>query len=238
MNNVLRMLLLGVTIALLAGCAGTQQMRESVKTGFLGKDYAKLKESEEDERALLSYIKPGVDWRSYNKIIIDPVTIWKDEGTKDVKPEDLQRLANELWSKINEEMGKDLEIVHQGGPGVMKVQAAITEAEASNPAMDTVSSVVPQLRLLTGAKGVVAGGKPGFVGAASVEVKVTDARTGQLLGAAVDRRAGTKSIRGSTNEWGDVEQAYSYWAKKMRWRICELREGEGSPTCEEIKPKA
>ncbi len=27
-------------VAFLAGCAGTQQMKETVKTGFLGKDYA------------------------------------------------------------------------------------------------------------------------------------------------------------------------------------------------------
>ena len=77
------------------------------------------------------------------------------------------------------------------------------------------------MRLLTGAKGVVAGGKPGFVGEVSVEAKITDAQSGELLLAAVDRRAGTKSLRGSTNSWNDVEQAYQYWADKARWRLCE-----------------
>ena len=55
----------------------------------------------------------------------------------------------------------------------MKITAAITEAEASNPMADTVSSIVPQLRILTGTKGFIAGGKPGFVGAASAEAKIT-----------------------------------------------------------------
>jgi len=116
---------------------------------------------------------------------------------------------------------------------VLRVTVAITEAEASNPAMDTITSLIPQTRLLTGTKGIVAGGKPGLVGAASVEAKVTDAQTGMLLLAGVDRRAGTKSIGGSTDEWGDVEEAYQYWADKFRWRLCQLR---GGTNCIEPKP--
>ena len=157
--------------------------------------------------------------------MVDSVQIWKDEGTKDVEPEDLQRLANDLWSKLEESLGKDYQIVSQPGAGVMRFSAAITEAEASNPALDAVTSVIPQTRILTGLKGMAAGGKPGFVGAASAEAKITDGKTGELLIAAIDRRAGTKSISGSTNEWGDIEDAYQYWADKVRWRLCQLRKG-------------
>jgi len=218
-------------IVLIGGCAQTQQMRKTVKTGFLGKDYALLQEGKKGE-ALLVYKNPKANWASYDKVIVDPVTIWKDKGTKDVSPEDLQRLANDFWSKIRQALGSDYEIVYAPGPGVIRVRVAITEAEASDPVMDTITSIIPQTRLLTGIKGIVAGGKPGFVGAASVEAKVTDAQTGMLLAAAVDRRAGTKSIRGSTDEWGDVDAAYQYWADKFRWRLCQLR---GGTNC--IKPK-
>jgi hypothetical protein len=98
--------------------------------------------------------------------------------------------------------------------------------------MDTVSSIVPQLKLLTGAKGM-ATGVSGFTGSASAEVKVTDAASNTILVMAVDRRGGTKSLRGVTNEWHDVEEAYRFWAEKMRYRLCQWR---GGMNC--VEPKA
>lgn len=228
-------------MVLMAGCAGTQHVSKQVelKSHFLGPKIVSMLKEGGDDQAGLIYINSRAKWARYNKLIVKPVTIWKDKGTQDVSPEDLQRLADDLWSKIRQEMGKDYQIVHAGGPGTMRFEGAITEAEASNAVMDTVTSLIPQTRMLTGLKGLVAGGKPGFVGAASIEMKITDAQTGDLLAAAIDRRAGTKNLSGMTNEWGDIEDAYTYWAQKMRWRACELRAGKReTPTCEKIKPKA
>jgi len=216
----------------LSGCAQTQQRRSVEGSGFLG-DYSMLRKGEKDE-ALLIYKNPKADWAAYKKMMVEPVTIWLGEGSnlKKVSPENRQRLANELWAKLLEALKPDYEIVHLPGPGVLRIEAAITDAEASMPVLDTVSSIVPQLRLLTGAKGLIVGGKPGFVGEASVEAKITDAQSRELLAAAVDRRAGTKNIKGVTNSWNDVEQAYQYWADKVRCRLCELR---GGADC--IEPK-
>lgn len=206
------------------GCAATQQRRDVEKSGFLG-DYSMLHKGEGDE-ALLVYVNPDVHWRSYDKVMIDHVTIWKSPGTTDVKPEDLQKLADFLYAQVQDALGKDYTIVTQPGPGVIRAAFAITEAESSNAAMDTITSLIPQTRLLTGAKGLVVGGKPGFVGSAALEGKFTDAQTGQLLAAGVDRRGGTKDLSGMTNEWNDVEKAYTYWAGKVRWRLCNLRGGD------------
>ena len=207
----------------LGGCAKTQQMHEPLKTGFLG-DYSMLRPGQEGE-ALLVYKNPKVDWKSYDKAMVDSVTIWRDKDSplKEEWKADLQRLADYFWDKVVKALMPNYKIVNKPGPGVMRVTVAITEAEASNPTMDTISSVLPPARLLTGAKGVVGEGKPGFAGAASVEAKITDAQTGELLMAGVDRRAGTKSLSGSTNSWSDVEEAYQYWAKKLKYRLCRER---------------
>jgi len=203
------------------------------KSGFLG-DYSLLKqgarsmikESSEDQ-ALWIYKNPDADWRKYKKIQLDPVTLWmsqKDSQLKDVSVEDRQRLAALLWSKLDEQLRKDYEMTGQPGPDVIRVQAAITEAGDSNATLDTVTSIIPQTRLLTGAKGL-ATGVSGFTGSASVEMKVTDAESGTLLMAAVDRRGGTKSLSGVTNEWHDVEEAYRFWAEKFRYRLCQWHGG-------------
>jgi hypothetical protein len=216
----------------LSGCAGTQQARSVKESGFLG-DYSILKEGKSDE-TLLIYKNPQADWKRYRKVILDPVTLWigKDSQLKDVSAEDRQRMADLFWLKLHEALKTDYELVTSPGPDVMHIQAAITEAEASNPVLDTVSSIVPQLRVLTGAKGVVTG-VSGFTGSASVEMKVTDSSDKTLLAAAVDRRGGTKNLSGLTNSWNDVEESFRYWAEKVRWRACLLRGGENC-----IEPEA
>lgn len=223
-----------------SGCAATQEAKSVEKSGFLG-DYSMLKEGQRstfkegpEDQALLIYKNPAADWKKYTKIQLDPVTVWlgKDSKMKDVSVEDRQRLANLLWSKLDESLRKDYEMTSQPGPDVLRLQVAITEGEASWAVLDTVSSVIPQARLLSGAKSM-ATGVSAFTGAASVEFKATDADTGTLLAAAVDRRGGTKSLRGVTNSWNDVEEAYRFWAEKVRYRACQWRR---DTNC--VEPKA
>lgn len=218
---------------LLQGCAATQQRRDVVKTGFLSSSERSLLTEGKGDEALLRYINPDTDWRSYKKMMINSVSVWKDKGTQDVAPGDLQMLSDFLYTHIHEALSQDYTIVTQPGPGVIRAAFAITEAEGSAPVMDTVTSIIPQTRILTGLKGYVVGGKPGFVGTAGLEAKLTDSQSGKILGLAVDRRGGTKNLSGMTDEWNDVEQAYIYWAANFRYRLCLLR---GGSNC--VEPEA
>jgi hypothetical protein len=190
-------LILVIFLFLLQGCAATQQRRDVVKTGFMSSsERSMLTEGKGDHEALLRYINPDADWRSYNKVMINSVSVWKDEGTQDVAPADLQMLSDFLYTHMHEALSQDYTIVTQPGPGVLRVAFAITEAEGSAPVMDTVTSIIPQTRILTGLKGYAVGGKPG-----------------------------TKDLSGMTDEWNDVEKAYIYWAAAVRYRLCMLRGG-------------
>ena len=224
----------------LSGCASTQEAKSVEKSGFLG-DYSMLREGERstfsqgaENQALLVYKNPAADWKKYKKIQLDPVTVWLGANSKlkEVSVEDRQRLANTLWSKLDENLRKDYEMTSQPGPDVLRIQVAITEGESSSVAMDTVSSIVPQMKLLSGVKSL-ATGVSAFTGSASAELKATDADTGTLLSAAVDRRGGTKSLSGVFNSWNDVEEAYRFWAEKLRYRLCQWR---GGSNC--VEPKA
>lgn len=234
MRRITSVLLIGVLIGI-GGCAATQEAKSVEKSGFLG-DYSLLKEGQRsvikegpEDQALWIYKNPTADWRKYKRIQLDPVTIWmsqKDSQLKDVSVEDRQRLAALLWSKLDEELRKDYEMTGQAGPDVIRVQVAITEAGESYAVLDTVTSVIPQARMLSGMKSM-ATGVSAFTGSASVEAKVTDTATGTILMEAVDRRGGTKSLSGVTNSWNDVEEAYRFWAEKARYRFCQWRGGMG-----------
>ena len=233
-----------VAISLLlgaSGCASTQEAKSVQKSGFLG-DYSLLKEGERstfaqgtENQALLIYKNPAADWRKYKKVQLDPVTVWmsqKDSQLKDVSVEDRQRLAVTLWVKLDAQLIKDYEMTTQPGPDVLRIQVAITEAGASDAVLDTVTSIIPQTRMLSGMKSL-ATGVSAFTGSASAEMRVTDSATGSILLEAVDRRGGTKSLSGVTNSWNDVEEAYRFWAEKTRYRLCEFR---GGLDC--VEPKA
>ena len=236
------MVLAPIALMWLSGCASTQEAKSVEKSGFLG-DYSRLKAGQRgtyfsqgaEGQALLIYKNPDADWRKYKKVQLDPVTIWmsrKNSQLKDVSVEDRQRLAALFWSNMNESLKKDYEMTSQPGPDVMRVQAAITEANASDVAIDMVTSIYLPAKLFL-APTSMATGVSTFAGSASAEMRVTDSATGTILVEAVDRRGGTKNIGGSWSSWNDAEEAYRYWAEKMRYRMCQFR---GGVNC--VEPKA
>ena len=144
--------LTGTGLALaLGGCAATHQAREAKPSGFL-RDYSQLRPGGKDE-ALLVYIRPGVNWRRYDKMLIEPVVIWHDAARtgflQDVPKEEAQVLADYLDASLRESLKKDYTLVERPGPGVLRLRVAITEAEGSTVPLDVASTVIPQMRALS-----------------------------------------------------------------------------------------
>ena len=63
-----------------------------------------------------------------------------------------------------------------------------------------------------------------FVGSAEAEMKMTDSVTGEVLGEAVDQRAGGMGLKSAASfQWGDAQNAMDYWAEKIPNRISQLQ---------------
>lgn len=212
-----------LTLVLFA-CSPTEQAQQVKFSGFLG-DYSKLTPGGSGD-PLFIYINPAVDFRAYDKAMVDPVTIWRgqDADPAAASPQDLSRLATSLEAWIYKALRREgITPVKRPGAGVMRIRAALTEAEGSAIQMDILTSVVP---LPSASK--LATGTRAFVGKASIEGEMTDSRTGQLLGAMVDRRAGSRMPHTRDNSWNDVEQAFRFWSDRFAYRLCNLR---GSGYC-------
>jgi len=229
-----RFLLLGtICMAALAGCAHSEQAGgygKAEPSGFL-KDYSKLHAAADDTEATLVYFTGDkVKFKSYTKILLEPVQVWRGEKSdaKDMDKEDAEYLSQFLWTHLNEELGKDYRITTSPGPNVMRMRVAITEAGKGIPFVDNITSVHPGTLLMSKAKKAI-GGTESFVGKSAIELEVTDSSTGELLAAGVDRRGGGKYAWKALSRWVDVEEAYAYWAKKFAWRACTMR---GDATCE------
>jgi len=209
------------------GCPATYQARSVKPSGFLG-DYSQLSPGKEGE-ALLVYVRPGVEWTKYDKIWLEPVTVWGDvKGglLQSVPKDEAQVLADYLDASLRNSLSKDYKLVDKAGPGTLRLRVAITEAEGSSVPLDLVSTVIPQMRALSAVKRI-ATGTAAFVGKAGIEGEIEDSITNQRLAAAVDRRVGQKRLQGVTNTWNDVQGAFDYWSERLRARLAEFRAGRG-----------
>ncbi|MDO9241817.1 MAG: DUF3313 family protein, partial [Methylicorpusculum sp.] len=89
--------------------------------------------------------------------------------------------------------------------------------------LDTVSTFVPQMLVISALK-EIATGTAAFVGKASGEVEITDAISGERIAAAVDGMVGKKSVTGVTSQWDDVTRTFNDWANRMAYRLTHCGE--------------
>ena len=212
----------GLMLFSLSGCMKTRQARDvDAKTVLV--DRSLLKDGGDGE-ALKRYVNPKADFKKYTKVIIDPVMVFKPKDATEKDVADLKKLSSNSYSYIARELGKDYKIVKEAGPGVIKLQTAILDADTSNPFSDTLSSIVPFGAAFSLIKDF-ATGKPAGVGEITGEMKLSDSVTGELIAAALDRRVGGKGMGGLFDSWNDANAAMEYWAKRIRFSLCEERKG-------------
>ncbi len=222
-------LLCFVALLLSTSCSVSKQARSVEKSGYLGEEVnALMKEGQEGE-ALFIYKVKAVSPKQYTKVMIDKVSFLKPKNASKDEIADLQKLATNFTIFLKEELGKDYQIVANPGPGTVRYNIAITSASDSNRLFEVMSLIPPYGLGISLAKDFITG-KPTAVGEITMEIKAVDAETGKLLGAAVDRRVGGKTLSGMMDTWDDANHAMRYWAQRVRYVNCL---GRGKSNCEE-----
>jgi len=200
-----------ISLCLGAGCAGKMAVKEH--SGFLG-DYSKLQAGPEggiDQR----YIKEGVDFKKYNKIMLDQVRFYfkNDAADKGIDADEMKELSDTFNRAVIDALGSAYPLVAKPGPNVMRIRVAITDMELPNRALNTITTVVPVgLAISTIKSGIT--GKGTFVGEISMEFEVLDSTTNEVLAEGVDRRSGGKID--SMSKFGTADEAFKFWAQRLR----------------------
>lgn len=211
--------LLLTLVMLLGGCmAGRMDSVE--KSGFLG-DYSQLRAGGEDRSALV-YIKPGANFKPYNKLMFERVVVMFSDSAEyhAIDPAMHKELTDYYQTALFDAVKDRYEIVDRPGPGVLRVRAAITGVKPSKPVANTMSTIIPVGIVAAGATKAISDDNLG-TGEAATEFEVLDAMTGERLAAAVDRRQGGKMVfRG---KWTDTKDAFDLWAQRFRQRLDEAR---------------
>ena len=227
------LVILPALFLLLTGCATTSKEATGPKySGFLS-DYSKL-QPDPDGSGAERYRNPAADMRKYNKVLLEKimVSLKDNEQYKAVDPDALKAMSDYFREAITRELGDAYPLVNQPGPDVLRLRIAITDIAATQTAMTVVMLVTPFATIPDLASGAVSKGGAGsapYLGHAGIEAEGLDSETLQLIFSYVDQRFGKKydpenpgSYFEAYKEWGYVQQAFDYWAKKFRTRLDEI----------------
>ncbi|MEZ4598374.1 MAG: DUF3313 domain-containing protein [Syntrophotaleaceae bacterium] len=217
MKRTCRLAFFLVLAILLVSCAGktaTEEATVAERSGFYTDPYPDFSPGPKDG-ADLRYLKPGVDFSKYNKIMLDHVLFYptKESALNGLEADALQELANDFHQAVIKEMQDAYPLVAEPGPDVLRVRVAITDIKLAKPVANAVSTVLPVGLAVSIVKKGVTGASTG-VGYASMEMEALDSMTNSRVGAAVDKHVGGKLH--AFTKTGSAEEAFEYWAKRLR----------------------
>jgi hypothetical protein len=222
-RTALRICVLGVLVVAVA-CAAKKSRQPPDMSGFLN-DYSLLTEGETDATRLrLVYRNPEANWPAYDKVLFEPVTLWRSgKGSLDPVPEeDLLRIVTDFQTAVRGRLGERFRLVDKAESGTMRIRLGITDARAADPVLD----------VLTASGGT---GKPGgdgplhpetrrFLEGATIEGEIRDAVTGELLVQGVERRK-DRTVGLPLDTWAHLDHAFDLWADRVCSRLEARTEG-------------
>ena len=184
-------------------------------SGFLS-NYAQLNAGYGTEDAVSSFVKPGVDFKKYDSVIISPVTTVV--AAPGVSPAVTEQLAAYLGGSLQSQMSPNLKIVSTPGPTTLRIRTGLTNVIEGQKVGKPVTTVhaAPKITLTgnLGSPEVAA-----LVSSISFEGEVVDSVTGERLAALVDHRLGKKREATPTTSWASVRSAINVGVERLRTRF-------------------
>jgi hypothetical protein len=217
-----RLSVLLCVIVSLSGCA--QKIEPLNFSGFLT-DYTSLRPSPDDSGAW-SYRKPGVNFKEYTHILLEPLVIWPSQHSEygGVNALTAWRLALAFQDSMSRALAGGYVIVKDPGPGVMRIRAALTDVMLERPALASSVPLLPMANdlLIQGAEKI--SGMNALEGEAAIEAEILDTQSQERLVAYVEKRMSSKILlTREKDSLGPVLEIFDYWAHKLRQRLDEER---------------
>jgi hypothetical protein len=204
----------GIISCATTGSQAPEAAPEPQKTGFLG-EYAGNLAPGPEGGAKLRWLKPGVDFAKYDKLMLDSVIFFFDDDSeyKGIDANELKELADGFNRELVNTLNPHYPIVAEPGPDVLRVRFAITDLKQSRPGLSGISTVVPiglgVSILKKGATGSWAGS-----GSTSAELMALDSQTNDVIGVARDDRSAAFTER--FTKWGSAEEAFKFWSERIK----------------------
>jgi hypothetical protein len=188
-------------------------------SGFLT-NYRQLDAGYGTADTMASYVKPGVDLKKYDSVIIDPVTTVI--ATQGISPAVRDQLAAYLSEALRTQTISDMKVVTSPGPKTIRVRTALTDVIEGSRNGKPVTTVHSSPRAtLTGKLG--SDSLASFISSVNFEGEILDSVTGERISALSDHRIGAKREATATTSWAAVRSATNLGGAKLWQRFATAR---------------
>jgi hypothetical protein len=188
-------------------------------SGFLA-HFSQLDAGYGTENAVSSYVKPGVDLKKYDRIIIDPVTTVV--AAPGISPAVEDQLAAYLGDGLRAHLTGKLKIVKVPGPTTLRLRVALTDVLEGQKTGTPVTTVHQNPRAtLTGNLGSATVAT--FVSKVSYEGEFVDSVTGERFTALCDHRVGAKREATAATSWASVRDRANQGAIRLCQRFMAIK---------------
>lgn len=188
-------------------------------SGFLS-NYGQLDSGYGTADSVSAYLKPGVDLKKYDSVIIAPVTTVV--STPGISPEVKNQLAAYMAESLRSRAVGNLRVTGAPGPTTLRVRVALTDVvegrETGTPVTTVHADPSATLSGNLGSDSIAA-----FISNVSFEGEILDSVTGERLSALVDHRLGKKREATASTSWAAVRSATQQGAARLWQRFTAAR---------------
>jgi hypothetical protein len=222
-RNVMALIMGLVLMGFFISCASTgTQPKETVagepKTGFLHGYYEKLEPGKAEGDPEIMWIKPGIDYTKYQKVMVDYVifALAEDSEYKGIDANEMKKIGDGASQALVNALKDKMPVVSEPGPDVLRIRTAIIDLKQSSPVLSAVTTVVP---VGLGINVVKKGATDSWTGsgASAAEMMVLDSMTNEVLAAGEDQM--TAEFEDRFTKWGSVEEAFEFWGERLAKRL-------------------
>ena len=211
-----------VFVTFITSCASTESKRSG--PGFLG-NYAQNLQPGPDGGAKMRWLKSGVNFAKYDKIILEHVVFFLDDTSqyKGIDTAEMDELAKKCDLALVNALKDGYTIVTEPGPDVVQIRMAITDLKQSSPVRSSISTVTMVTPIGLGVNLLRKGATGKWTGSGETgsELMALDSMTGEVIAVAKDERSA-----GFTKRYGkldSVEEAFKFWGERLRKFLDETK---------------
>jgi hypothetical protein len=200
------------------------------ESGFLGDEYSKLQPDPANKDWVIYFRTPDVLQHS-DTFILEPVKVFlvPEAQQRDVPQEQLDKLSDTFTRAITEELNAGhYKLVTEPGPGVMKLELAITNVQPNGNKKNMAATATTDVALYGATPPGTGLLVPRLtVGKVSIEGQMVDAQSGEVEMAFMTAKSGRRFFSGlkAFQKWGDIDAAFKGWAKNFRARLDKAHHG-------------
>jgi len=165
------------------------------------------------------WLKPGVDFSRYKRLMIDNVVFFfaPDSEYKGMDPQELKGIADAFRRQMVETLKPSCPVVQKPAPDAVRLRFAITDLRQNRPVLGDTASEGPlglsEARPATSWSGT---------GATGAEMLMFDSMTGAVVAAAKDERP--TGLKEKFTRWGSAEDAFQFWSDRLKAFLDQVHE--------------